>query len=378
MIICFNYCDKDADLALSNAELIRDLGKNVGHKCVIMRPKGSTYAQDIHDALLPVFDEVTDYDTTHNSNEYPAAANWSFLEACYLMQKRGEPWFFFEADCCPVKRGWVDAIVAEYNAKRMPMLGHKHDFMYDEKGEPFAWRHMTGAGVYPADMFSYVDAKGRNRSSIVSNLRAIAKQPWDTYIATERWHTIADSETIRSRYKVGNYKVVDGKIVGEHLIQGYRSERLTPTTEVGPELAVVHNCKDTSLIECVRAVILGAQKPAEAVSSEKTIVYTKQDMEAAAAFLGQLEQKTQGADTFCAQASSAAYEEKPKSCIRHDPIDEIVIEPSPPKSEFDAMDWTKTDKQLAKASGWSQPKIRAERKKRANNQITNKGSANDA
>jgi hypothetical protein len=36
------------------------------------------------------------------------------------------------------------------------------------------------------------------------------------------------------------------------------------------------------------------------------------------------------------------------------------------KNEFDAMDWTKTDKQLAKASGWSQPKIRAERKKRAN------------
>jgi hypothetical protein len=253
MIIALSYCHKDLHLATATAELMRDLGHN-NHRCVLVRPKQD--AGDVENILQGVFDRLDVHDVHHTVNAYPQAPNKTFLECCHLFQNETEPWFFFEADCCPMKRGWVDQVAAEYKECKMPMMGHKHEIEDAPTGERIIWRHMTGAGVYPANMLEYTDTMGRLRKSVIDNIGNLKQVPWDTYISNERWHQTADSLTIRSKWQVGEYQVQDGRIVGKPQRTDLNALQIIKDPSVPETAAVIHGCKDTTIHTSVRKLVL--------------------------------------------------------------------------------------------------------------------------
>lgn len=64
------------------------------------------------------------------------------------MANQRVPWLFLEPDCCPLKAGWLDAIEAEYKTAGKPFMGAR----VEVNEVPL---HMSGNGVYPADMFQH-------------------------------------------------------------------------------------------------------------------------------------------------------------------------------------------------------------------------------
>ncbi len=61
----------------------------------------------------------------------------------FYLQKLG-PWLFIEPDCVPLKKGWLDALEAEYVRGGKPFMGaHVQIERVPE--------HMSGNGIYPQD-----------------------------------------------------------------------------------------------------------------------------------------------------------------------------------------------------------------------------------
>lgn len=134
-----------------------------------------------------------------------------------------ETWFWCEPDCIPLKRGWIDALQAEYDREKKPYLGFIH-------GKP--WRHMTGCGVYPWEIYKY------NPQSLMANT-----QPWDVI---DPQQTIAHCHETKLIHHVWSF-------------QGDQKNSAAPTFPsrasmgvISPDAVLFHRCKDGTLIERLR------------------------------------------------------------------------------------------------------------------------------
>lgn len=80
---------------------------------------------------------------------WPAAPNWAWQStARYMFQRTTkEPWFWVESDAIPIKPGWLNKIVGEFEASGKDFGGHVVETM----------GHMNGVGIYPWDVMARSD-----------------------------------------------------------------------------------------------------------------------------------------------------------------------------------------------------------------------------
>lgn len=64
-----------------------------------------------------------------------------------VAEKWPQPFLLLEPDCVPLRKGWLDAIAADYNSFQCPFMGH----IYRAQETTMPRELMSGIAVYPAD-----------------------------------------------------------------------------------------------------------------------------------------------------------------------------------------------------------------------------------
>lgn len=137
-------CSKDIALAVAHARWLVRLAGGVKWKHLALishDPSCSIVMLNQFEQLVrECFERVETYVYPKPaSNDYPAAANWCWAWNSLEMQKRGQPWFWMEADLVVLKRSWLDELQQEYDACGKPFMGPHVRGM----------QHANGSMIYP-------------------------------------------------------------------------------------------------------------------------------------------------------------------------------------------------------------------------------------
>lgn len=142
MIVVLPVCDRDGFMMTKNLLWMADLD-GVNQFDAVVSLDSSTYttmAKEVVDAARKAFRTVTvfKYDMPPET-KWPNGANWAFQSTAWRMIQFGRPWFWLEADCIPLRPGWLKVWQAEYDRCSKPIMGA----VIKERG----W--INGTAVYP-------------------------------------------------------------------------------------------------------------------------------------------------------------------------------------------------------------------------------------
>lgn len=175
MLVVIPICHKDWTLAENNLQWASELDGKVEYHALIT-----------HDESLPVeglervkriadgyFQHVSIFNyPVPPTDEWPEAPNFVWQAVAWEIfnhVKKGDPethrpWFWWEADATPLKRGWLDLLWKEYQKGGRPFAGHV------VRGP----EHMNGVAIYPANVPEYVS------DCLVTRIA-----PWDVTLSNE-------------------------------------------------------------------------------------------------------------------------------------------------------------------------------------------------
>ena len=155
MLVVLSFCNKDATLALANAEWIASLGGSNEHRWLVAcnQLAGATdMPQRICDALRVKYAQVellVHYD--EDERPWPRAQNHAFQRSAqYVANKYNCPWLWLECDAIPLGDGWLDALEAEYVRAGKPFMGMLVDVV-TVQGQAIP-THLSGVSVYPGNV----------------------------------------------------------------------------------------------------------------------------------------------------------------------------------------------------------------------------------
>jgi len=175
---------------------------------------------------------------------WPKSCNALFFETARVVEKAGaygEPcWYFFEPDNTPVVPQWADLFQREYTQARKPYLGVIHDTWYSSPstGKRFTkGRHMVGTGIYPPKLLSACRL-----------MRHVKMTPWafDVFLQWEVVPQTHHTELIQHNWQTAKYRRQGASIVCSPNTPRTGDLYSQPLRE---GIAVVHGCKDGSLIK---------------------------------------------------------------------------------------------------------------------------------
>lgn len=231
-------------MALELAKHIACLGSVSRHKCILLHPNNID-GGEIERHLKPVFESVNNAPYTERLNGWPDGPNQCFFEASKLMQLGNEPWLWLEADCVPIRPSWLDDIASEYRFFGQPILGALCDtFGLDGK---VTGQHVTGVAVYPHDLIK----RCPSLKSIMETTAAHRRQghcppAFDVYLTAYTVKMCAPVQSIRHYWKSFGYEEKEGVV---------RCKFQAPygiSDEVDMSAALIHGCKDYSLLNMVQ------------------------------------------------------------------------------------------------------------------------------
>lgn len=158
---------------------------------------------------------------------WPWAANWAFqCAAWYMLEELQRPWFWMEADCVPLKKGWLEAWFGEYRTCGKPLMGA----IVDGRG------HLNGTAIYPYD-FAEISPVAMRSTDVA----------WDWEMRAETIHLSHHSKLLCHVWGIvnGNTSPYDGP-----------SAQFTSQQEVDrwvcPDAVLFHRSKEGSLIDRLR------------------------------------------------------------------------------------------------------------------------------
>ena len=248
MIVVFAFHSKDVDLALESAKAITAMGINMRHSAIVCCPENTPNILEITEELKRCFPEVGRIIAQDGFDGWPLGPNQMFIDAAVHCYQQDKPWYFWEPDCVPMKRGWLDELDAEYH-KKPAILGTIFPEGMASNGKN-VYKALVGSAIYPPNFLDFCDnARNLSNYNMAYREAGVEPQPWDVYC---RWEFLAigrDTPLIRTYWKSVNYQQRDGKIVffaedpEAQAIQGV----VCPDRTVSSEAVVVHGCKDMSL-----------------------------------------------------------------------------------------------------------------------------------
>jgi len=262
MNIVFAYHNGDAELALLSAKAITAMGINMRHKAIVCAPEETALTYEITEELKKSFPEVGRIFAQDGFNGWPLGPNQMFSDAsthCYRYQ---EPWYFWEPDCVPMSKDWVDKLEKEFNAEPNKIMGSLVGGGMASNGKN-VYKLIVGSAIYPSKFLDYCGlAASLYNYNVAYRTSGMVPEPWDVRC---RWVFLRhgrNTELIKSYWKSVNYQWKGGKIVffaedpEAQAIQGVTC----PDRTVASEALVVHGCKDGSLH---RMAIAGFPMPSD-------------------------------------------------------------------------------------------------------------------
>jgi hypothetical protein len=250
MLLVLPVSQADLNLATKLAGHLALLGNLERHR-LLMVGAYNTFADAaaLKEQLAPLFASAELYVPESECEiGWPQSANHLWARTVRHLQRTGnqEPWYWFEADNTPIREDWLDAVETEYNQAAKPFLGAVQPTrMLDRNTGEFVkvdGEHVIGTCVYPAD-FS-------KRSLLWSYTRIDAApdvEPFDVYLRHEMRPNTAVSQLIHNNWRTKNYEIdSDGRIYCDPI------DDLSVYGPVPTNAAVVHGCKDGSLIEALQ------------------------------------------------------------------------------------------------------------------------------
>lgn len=161
------------------------------------------------------------------------------------------PWYFMEPDCTPMRKGWADEIADAYNVDTSkPFMGViDNTYLSDTNtGELLKiGEHLCGTSVYPAALSRYTQ---RHRN---------CDNAFDIAIAKDIRPHARRSPLFQDNWSTSNYRRENGKIVCSGVTLRVALSGQSLARDVRPEAAVVHGCKDGSLLKLIDAEYQDAQ-----------------------------------------------------------------------------------------------------------------------
>lgn len=156
-------------------------------------------------------------------NGYSLAQNQAFSETAVRMSRQDKSWFWMEADCIPLTKGWLQTLSARYHragkkffCPRIPDLGH-----------------YNGTGVYPKDTPNLIPRALQNGAGA-----------WDVKMTEEIRHQVADAMGTLFHAWTINGGVMHPSEGGQ--VPHFDSRELL--RQIPPSAVLFHRCKDLSLI----------------------------------------------------------------------------------------------------------------------------------
>ena len=249
MNIVFAYHNGDAELALLSAKAITAMGINMRHKAIVCAPEETALTHEITEELKRSFPEVGRIFAQDGFNGWPLGPNQMFSDAsthCYRYQ---EPWYFWEPDCVPMAKDWVDKLEKEFKSEPNKIMGSLIGGGMASNGKN-VYKLIIGSAIYPSKFLDYCGlAASLYNYNVAYRTSGVVPEPWDVRC---RWVFLQhgrNTESIKSYWKSVNYQWKDGNIVffaedpEAQAIQGVTCPDRTVTSEA----LVVHGCKDGSL-----------------------------------------------------------------------------------------------------------------------------------
>lgn len=249
MNIVFAYHNGDAELALLSAKAITAMGINMRHKAIVCAPEETALTHEITEELKKSFPEVGRIFAQDGFNGWPLGPNQMFSDAsthCYRYQ---EPWYFWEPDCVPMAKDWVDKLEKEFKTEPNKIMGSLVGGGMASNGKN-VYKLIVGSAIYPSKFLDYCGlAASLYNYNVAYRTSGVVPEPWDVRC---RWVFLQhgrNTELIKSYWKSVNYQWKDGNIVffaedpEAQAIQGVTCPDRTVTSEA----LVVHGCKDGSL-----------------------------------------------------------------------------------------------------------------------------------
>jgi hypothetical protein len=246
----------DSGLALRLAKWISTLGGGANHHLLVSCPANEqSIAEEIQNILKSTFASTAIYvlDQEHELG-WPSSANFMFKKTAGYVYARGNrlPFYWFEADNVPMKSSWLDDLQTEYNLAQKPFMGVIEDsFVRDPNTKEVVRKdgqHMNGSGIYPANFVR----TSQLFDSIHTHKEA---QPWDLYFRWEMKGHIHNSKQMINNWKTKEYvRTSDGMIACTSIYVDH------PPKYVTEAIAVVHGCKDESLIDLLETKVAKPSK----------------------------------------------------------------------------------------------------------------------
>ena len=192
---------------------------------------------------------------------WPTACNTYFQQAAwYIGSTHDEPWLWYEIDTTPTRTNWLDEIdqavhtltaEAQREGRRIPRyFGVSEPTCLEHQGALMpssnAGRQMAAVGVYPANTENVLTLRAISATNII----------WNTFI---RWYVMeefAELPLIQNNWRTANYRINNQGVIESDSVVNWAWD-VHFNKEIGPEVALVHGCRDGSLLEA----LIKAQTP---------------------------------------------------------------------------------------------------------------------
>jgi hypothetical protein len=262
MLVIIPVSEADEQMIDPISELITKLGGCANHDLLVV---GSTDCEPLvnklHASLKSQFRNSSTYAFQCLAKGWPLGPNAYFrntVSYLYTEYNIDQPWYWFELDNTPVKRGWLDALQKGYAAAHAVFMGARHPTYYTDASKRLIEKgaHMAGTGIYPTNFTQLCDL-----------WRFEEGRAFDVWI---QWEVLrgglTDTPLIQHNWKTCNYRREDGIIVSDNFDMPHPD--LHTNKPVTDEAVVVHGCKDLSLARLLLAELDG--KKYKTISSTNT------------------------------------------------------------------------------------------------------------
>lgn len=253
MICVFSFCDSDCDMALEVARHIECLAGVQDFRCMALHPE-NVDARGIAGYLESAFSSVDDVSYAPLLCGWPDGPNLAFFHAAQAMFKKypKEPWLWLEADCVPMRSAWLKDIAAEYRFCDKSVLGAvapSFDALSNRNGE-----HVTGVAVYPGNFLETCPPLQSLVTTTEQYRRSKSLPPaFDVYLAPYTLPNLARTKTIRHYWKAFDFTEGIGGLIRCKFKAPYGASNI-----VDMDAAVIHGCKDFSLLTIVQKRLCAA------------------------------------------------------------------------------------------------------------------------
>ncbi len=155
----FPICERDLQMMIKSLEWMHELDGQQDEEVLLSIDDGTNkiLVGEVEQAAKRAFSKVLKfaYERSPIPN-WPHGPNWAFQNtADFMCGAINRPWLWMEADCVPLKSGWLSILQMEYERFGKPLMGN----IVDGRG------HVNGTAIYPANLAD-ISPKAMNATHI--------------------------------------------------------------------------------------------------------------------------------------------------------------------------------------------------------------------